>query len=150
MGLLIDGKWHDQWYDTKSSGGRYERKSSTFRGSIGTERDAEFPAEADRYHLYVSLACPWAHRTLIFRSLLGLEEIISISIVDPFMGVDGWAFSTQPGTIADYVNETQFLRDIYLLSASRSEEHTSELQSRRNLVCRLLLEKKKKNKPQKT
>jgi len=118
VGLLIDGKWHDQWYDTKSSGGRYERKSSTFRGSIGTERDAEFPAEADRYHLYVSLACPWAHRTLIFRTLLGLEEIISLSIVDPFMGSDGWAFSTQPGAIADFVNETRFLRDIYLLSDS--------------------------------
>ena len=119
MGLLIDGIWHGQWYDTKSSGGRYERKSSAFRGRIGTDRDAEFLAEANRYHLYISLACPWAHRTLIFRKLLGLEEIISLSIVDPYMGADGWIFSTQAGAIPDYVNETKFLRDIYLLSDSK-------------------------------
>ena len=119
MGLLIDGIWHDRWYDTKSSGGRYERKGSTFRGRIGTDREAEFPAEANRYHLYISLACPWAHRTLIFRKLLGLEEIISLSIVDPYMGADGWIFSTRAGAIPDYVNETHFLRDIYLLSDSK-------------------------------
>jgi putative glutathione S-transferase len=116
VGLLIEGKWHDQWYDTKATGGGYERKPSSFRDRILAESGAKFPAEANRYHLYVSLACPWAHRTLIFRKLLGLEEIISLSVVDSYMGADGWFFSEEPGSSIDSVNQKQFLREIYLLA----------------------------------
>ena len=86
MGLLQDGKWVDQWYDTESTGGRFIRKLPQFRswitadGAAGPTGDAGFKAEADRYHLYVSLACPWAHRTLIYRSLKGLEDMIPVSV----------------------------------------------------------------------
>ncbi|MEY8252195.1 MAG: glutathione S-transferase family protein, partial [Colwellia sp.] len=99
MGLLVNGKWQDQWYDTTSSGGRFERKAPSFRnwitadGSAGPSGVAGFKAEASRYHLYVSLACPWAHRTVIYRKLKGLETIISISIVNAFMGEEGWTFA---------------------------------------------------------
>ena len=91
MGLLQDGQWVDQWYDTKSSGGRFVRKDSEFRnwvtadGSAGPSGTGGFKAEAGRYHLYVSLACPWAHRTLIFRALKGLEDMIDVSVVNWFM-----------------------------------------------------------------
>ena len=87
MGLLIDGKWHDSWYDTKESGGAFKRQESNFRnwvtadGSTGPSGDEGFKAEPDRYHLYVSHACPWAHRTLIFRSLKQLGPLIDISVV---------------------------------------------------------------------
>jgi len=89
MGLLVDGQWHDQWYDTSKSDGRFVRAESQFRCAIG---GPEFPAEAGRYHLYVSLACPWAHRALIFRKLKGLEEMIGLSVVHPHMLDQGWAF----------------------------------------------------------
>ena len=95
MGLLVDGVWQDQWYDTKSTGGRFERKASAFRnwvtadGAPGLSGEGGFAAEPGRYHLYVSLACPWAHRALIVRALKGLEDAISISIVDPHMGSEG-------------------------------------------------------------
>lgn len=87
MGLLQKGRWVDQWYDTKESGGEYRRQDSRFRGWIG---DDEFPAERDRYHLYVSLACPWAHRTLIFRTLKQLQDVIDITVVEPLMLGNGW------------------------------------------------------------
>ena len=93
MGLLVEGKWVDQWYDTKESGGKFVRKDSSFRQHIG---DDAFPAEAGRYHLYVSLACPWAHRTLIFRKLKGLTDLIGVTVVSPDMLDKGWAF--QPKT----------------------------------------------------
>ncbi len=91
MGLLIDGKWHDQWYDTKNSNGEFVRADSVFRSII--EKDGEFEPEAGRYHLYVSLACPWAHRAIIFRKLKGLENIISMSIVKAEMLEQGWELS---------------------------------------------------------
>ncbi|WP_020680352.1 glutathione S-transferase family protein [Marinobacterium rhizophilum] len=91
MGLLIDGQWHDQWYDTKSHDGAFVRDASRFRNQIG---DCNFKAEAGRYHLYVSLACPWAHRTLIARRIKGLESLISVSCVHPLMAQNGWEFET--------------------------------------------------------
>ncbi len=90
MGLLVDGVWQDQWYDTKSTGGKFERKASQFRQEI--TQDGEFQPQAGRYHLYVSLACPWAHRTLIFRKLKGLEKLIDVSVVSPYMLDKGWQF----------------------------------------------------------
>ena len=90
MGLLQNGKWVDQWYDTKASDGEFRRQDSRFRDWISHEPEANFPAESGRYHLYVSLACPWAHRTLIFRTLKGLEEHIGVTVVEPIMLENGW------------------------------------------------------------
>lgn len=118
MGLLVNGEWHTDWYDTGKTGGRFERPATVFRGRIEPHRDAEFPAIPGRYHLYVSLACPWAHRTLILRKLKGLESMISLSIVDPFMGEDGWFFSDGPGCIPDTVNGFRFLRELYTQAVS--------------------------------
>jgi putative glutathione S-transferase len=120
MGLLIDGVWHDKWYDTKKSGGRFERQESAFRnwitvdGSAGPGGEAGFKAEPGRYHLYVSLACPWAHRTLIFRKLKKLEEIIPVSVVHWHMGAEGWTFEQGPGTVPDSVNGAAKLYEVYL------------------------------------
>ncbi len=100
MGLLVDGTWTDQWYDTKSHGGKFVRSAAQFRnwitadGSAGPSGKAGFKAEIGRYHLYVSYACPWAHRTLIFRKLKGLEEHITVSAVHPDMFSEGWTFET--------------------------------------------------------
>jgi len=119
MGLLIDGVWHDRWYDTKSTGGRFVRQESAFRswvtpdGSPGPTGDGGFAAEPGRYHLYVSLACPWAHRALIFRNLEKLERVIDISVVDPFMGENGWWFGDSEGTIPDTVNGATYLHEVY-------------------------------------
>lgn len=121
MGLLVDGVWQDKWYDTKSTGGRFQRQDAAFRnwitadGSAGPSGASGFKAEPDRYHLYVSLACPWAHRTLIFRSLKGLEEVIGVDVVHPFMGEYGWTFdSSYPGATGDRVNGCEKLYEIYL------------------------------------
>ena len=125
MGLLIDGKWHDRWYDTASTGGRFVRKESAFRnwvtpdGSPGPTGTGGFRAEAGRYHLYVSLACPWAHRTLIFRKLKGLEDAISLSVVDPLMLDHGWTFGDSPGTIPDTVLGKSYLYEVYGEADSR-------------------------------
>lgn len=119
MGLLIKGEWHDQWYDTDASGGEFVRSESQFRnwvtrdGSAGPTGEAGFKAEAGRYHLYVSLACPWAHRTLILRSLKGLTDMISLSVVNPFMGEHGWTFSEAPGVIGDPIGKADFMHQIY-------------------------------------
>jgi putative glutathione S-transferase len=122
MGLLVNGVWQDQWYDTKSTGGRFVRNDAVFRnwitanGEPGPTGSGGFAAEPGRYHLYVSLACPWAHRTLIFRKLKKLDDIISVSVVDPLMGEEGWTFSDFPGAIPDGVNGQQRLYEIYLLA----------------------------------
>jgi putative glutathione S-transferase len=119
MGLLQDGKWVDKWYDTKSSGGRYVRKDSAFRnwvtadGAAGPTGIDGFKAEAGRYHLYVSLACPWAHRTLIFRALKGLEDMIDVSVVNWFMGKDGWTFAPGDCATPDHLHGSDFLYQIY-------------------------------------
>jgi len=113
MGRLIDGVWSDEWYDTKSSGGRYLRKESSFRDWVRADGSTRFTPEAGRYHLYVSLACPWAHRTLIFRKVKGLEEAISLSVVDPYMGANGWEFGSSEGCIPDSVNGAKTLHEVY-------------------------------------
>ncbi len=113
MGLLIDGVWHDQWYDTKSTGGRFVRQQSQFRHWITQEGKDGFKAEANRYHLYVSYACPWAHRTLIFRAIKGLEDMISISVVHWFMGEYGWTFESGEGVITDPIHQANYLYEVY-------------------------------------
>lgn len=119
MGLLVDGKWQDQWYDTKSTGGRFERSGSQFRnwitrdGSPGPSGNGGFQAEAGRYHLYVSYACPWAHRTLIMRALKGLESLIDVSVVGMTMLENGWTFETQDGSSGDPLFDKVFLHEIY-------------------------------------
>ncbi|MCB4457532.1 glutathione S-transferase family protein [Leisingera sp. McT4-56] len=120
MGLLIDGKWHDKWYDTKSTGGAFKRSESQFRnwitadGSAGPSGESGFKAESGRYHLYVSLACPWAHRTLIFHNLKGLEDHISVSAVHPDMLGEGWTFETdQHGATGDSLFGNSHLHQVY-------------------------------------
>lgn len=120
MGLLVDGQWQDKWYDTESTGGKFERPTTDFRGWItpdgspGPDGQEAQEAEADRYHLYVSLACPWAHRILITRKLKGLEDVISLSIVDYHMGEKGWEFSGRDGAVPDSVNGKDKLYEVYL------------------------------------
>ncbi|MBV9220805.1 MAG: glutathione S-transferase family protein [Methylobacteriaceae bacterium] len=121
MGLLVDGKWHDRWYDTAATGGRFVRTQSAFRnwvtpdGSLGPTGRAGFRAEPGRYHLYVSYACPWAHRTLVFRKLKGLEALIDVSVVHWLMAEEGWTFAPDPeGIVGDRANGASRLYEIYL------------------------------------
>ncbi len=122
MGLLVEGKWQDRWYDTKSTGGRFERSQAQWRdwvtrdGKPAEGRTCGFKAEPGRYHLYVSLACPWAHRTLIFRALKKLEDVISVSVVHPYMGPDGWTFRTEDGATGDTLYGLDFLHQIYTMA----------------------------------
>ncbi|EKB55199.1 glutathione S-transferase family protein [Falseniella ignava] len=124
MGLLVDGVWHDEWYDTKSTGGRFIRTDSQFRhwvtadGSAGPTGEAGFKAEKGRYHLYLSYACPWAHRTLIMRKLKGLEDFISVSFVNPYMLEKGWTFEDYPGVIGDPIHHAKYLYEVYLAADS--------------------------------
>ncbi|MTI09991.1 glutathione S-transferase family protein [Curvivirga aplysinae] len=113
MGLLVDGQWQDVWYDTKSTDGKFIRKESSFRNWVTADGTDGFKAEADRYHLYVSLACPWAHRTLIFRKLKGLEDIIPISVVHWGMHDQGWTFHEGKGVIADPIHHAEFMHQVY-------------------------------------
>jgi len=121
-GVFVDGVWQREWYDTTATGGRFVPAEPVFRnwvtpdGSAGPSGAGGFAAERSRYHLYVSLACPYAHRTVIFRQLKELESVISISILEPVMGEQGWEFGTGPGTIADKVNGKLRLGEIYLLA----------------------------------
>ena len=101
MGLLVDGKWQDKWYDTDGNGGKFKREQSVFRHHVENSDNAKFPPESGRYHLYVSLACPWAHRTLIFRKIKGLEPHISVSVVSPDMLDNGWTFDKSAGSSGD-------------------------------------------------
>src|SRR5512134_2778661 len=113
MGYLERGVWRDAWYDTRATGGEFVRRESQFRSRVTADGTSGFPAEPGRYHLYVSAACPWAHRTLIVRALKGLEEAISISVVHPLMLEHGWAFSDEAGCIPDTVNGFQYLHQVY-------------------------------------
>jgi len=120
MGLLVDGVWHDTWYDTKSTGGKFERSQAKFRnwitadGSAGPSGTGGFKAETGRYHMYVSDACPWAHRALIFRQIKDLSDHITISTVHPDMLSDGWSFEKDEyGATGDTLFHLPFARDIY-------------------------------------
>mgnify|MGYP000179126557 CR=1 FL=1 len=119
MGMLIDGVWHDVWYDTKETRGHFKRSEAQFRnyvtvdGEPGPTGVGGFKAEAGRYHLYVSLACPWAHRTLIFRKLKGLEDLVSVSIVDPYMLENGWEFKNRRGGTVDHLFGNDYLWQVY-------------------------------------
>jgi putative glutathione S-transferase len=113
MGLLIEGVWHDQWYDTETTGGRFARQESRFRDWVTADGSSGFKAEPGRYRLYVSLACPWAHRTLIFRKLKGLEGVIPVSVVHWHMGAEGWAFRPGPGATEDPVLGASRLHQVY-------------------------------------
>lgn len=120
MGLLQDGKWVDQWYDTTSTGGKFVRTVTQFRnwvtedGSAGPSGDGGFQAESGRYHLYVSLACPWASRTLIMRHLKDLKDHISLSVVHPLMLENGWTFEPAKGVASDTELGSDFLYQVYL------------------------------------
>ncbi len=129
MGLLVDGTWQD--VDMRAQEGRFVRKPTAFHnyvtvdGSAGPTGEGGFPAEAGRYHLYVSLACPWAHRTLIFRKLKKLEDVISVSVTVPLFGKKGWEFGTEPGATLDTVNGKTALADIYLIADPRYSGRSS-------------------------
>ena len=121
MGLLVNGEWRDAWYDTDGTGGAFERDTSRFRhwitpdGTPGPSGEGGFAAASGRYHLYVSLACPWAHRALILRALKGLEEHIGVSVVHPDMLGDGWELRDDyPGATGDRLMGLRYLRDVYL------------------------------------
>jgi len=112
-GMLVNGQWTKEPYQQDPEG-RFKRNPTKFRNWVSADGSTGFKAESGRYHLYVSLACPWAHRTLIMRKLKGLEEAISLSIVDPFMDEEGWEFSDAPGCIPDTVHGSRYLREVYL------------------------------------
>jgi putative glutathione S-transferase len=115
MGMLVDGQWHDVWYDTSATGGRFVRKESQFRNWIG-DGTGRFPAEKGRYHLYAGFACPWAHRTLIFRALKGLEPFVSVSMVHWLMAEKGWTFAPGEGVVPDTVNHAEYLHEVYSIA----------------------------------
>lgn len=122
MGLLIDGQWQGRPVDTASTGGRFQREEATFRdwltadGSAGPDGQAGHKAEAGRYRLYVSHACPWAHRTMIMRALKGLESTIPVSVVHWRMEEHGWTFEDGAGVIPDPVINASYLYELYLLA----------------------------------
>jgi len=124
MGLLVNGKWQDKWYDTDASGGEFKREEAQLRnwvtadGSAGPDGKGGFPAQPDRYHLYVSLACPWAHRTLIMRHLKGLEDLISVSVVSPDMLKHGWTFDRDAGSTGDQLHNFDFMHQVYTKNIS--------------------------------
>ncbi|MBK3871797.1 glutathione S-transferase family protein [Stutzerimonas frequens] len=117
MGLLIDGQWHDRWYASRD--GKFEREQAKRRhwvtpdGAPGPDGQGGFKAEAGRYHLYVSLACPWAHRTLIYRKLKGLEPLIDVSVVSWLMAEHGWTFDKSTGSSGDGLDDLDYLHQRY-------------------------------------
>ena len=113
LGMLVDGKWVKEWTE-RDAQGKFNRMPTQFRDRITADGSSGFKVEAGRYHLYVSLGCPWAHRTAIMWKLKGLEEVISLSIVDPVISEDGWMFSDYSGCLPDFVNDARYLREVYL------------------------------------
>jgi glutathionyl-hydroquinone reductase len=122
MGLLVDGRWTDTGYDTGKSGGRFEREPTRFRhwitpdGAPGPTGEGGFKAEPGRYHLYIARACPWAHRTTIFRAIKGLDAMIGLSVTHWLMGEKGWTFEPAEGVVPDDLNGVQYLHELYQLS----------------------------------
>ncbi|RQG96671.1 glutathione S-transferase family protein [Natrarchaeobius chitinivorans] len=115
MNMLVDGEWRTDAYESTDDDGAFERGETTFRDWIENDPDATFQPEAGRYHLYVSYACPWAHRTLVVRALKGLEDAISVSVVDPYRGEDGWQFTPEKGGCTrDRVHDADYLRELYV------------------------------------
>lgn len=131
MGVLVDGIWKDEWYDTQSTGGRFVREASQYRNWITTDGrpgptgEGGFAAEPGRYHLYVAYACPWAHRTLIMRALKGLESAISLSVTHWHMGENGWTFAPGPGVVPDPVHNADYLYQVYLADNPRASGHAT-------------------------
>src|SRR5215813_5988296 len=125
MGLLVGGVWQDEQHSTRTPGGRFVRPTTRFRnwvtqdGSPGPTGEGGFAAARGRYHLYVALPCPWAHRTVIMRMLKGLEDVVSMSVLEPLYGPHGWRFGTSPGTGPDSVNGASELAEIYLRADPR-------------------------------
>ena len=126
MGQLVNGEWQSGPVGARAGEGDFRRPDAVFRnwitpdGKAGPSGEGGFPAEADRYHLYVSYACPWAHRALIFRELNGLVPLIGVSVVHPLMGADGWTFDSDfPGATGDLLHGAAFLRDVYLRADPR-------------------------------
>ena len=122
MGMFVEGVWQDDEKQRTDKSGAFQRPTTSFRnyitadGSTGPTGEGGFPAEAGRYHLYVSLACPWAHRTLIFRTLKKLEDVISVSVVSPDMGASGWTFDTTSGSTGDDLYDLAKMGDLYLMA----------------------------------
>lgn len=116
MGYLLNGVWNDGWYDTAGTAGEFVRPEAKFRNRITADGSSGYRAEPGRYHLYVSLACPWAHRTLIFRTLKKLEDAISVSVVEPVMSSEGWAFSEG---LPDHINGFLRLHQLYTRTEPR-------------------------------
>jgi len=134
-GYLDKGQWRDGWYDTRATKGEFERTTSAFRSSITADGASGFPAEAGRYHLYVSLACPWAHRTLIARVLKGLQDVVSVSVVEPVM-TQGWRFSA---ALPDHLYGHTHLHQLY---SAADPQYTGRVlvptlwdKQRRTIVC---------------
>jgi putative glutathione S-transferase len=115
MNMLVDGEWQTDAYESTNEAGEFDRQETSFRDFVEDDPDARFQPEAGRYHLYVSYACPWAHGTLLTRSLKGLEDAISVSVVDPFRGDDGWQFTPEKeGCTEDTINGSDYLREVYV------------------------------------
>ena len=116
MGLLVDGKWQDRWYNTEEHGGKFVRDKARFRDEI--KKGTRFEPERDRYHLFVSYACPWAHRTLIYRELKGLQDIIPVTVVHPHMLENGWELRDDKGNSIDPLYGFNFLYELYIKAQS--------------------------------
>jgi putative glutathione S-transferase len=116
MGMMVDGAWQDGWYDTRAAGGAFVRSESAFRSRVTADGSSGFAAAPLRFHLYASLACPWAHRTLVVRALKGLEDALPVSVVDPDSVASGWAFTGAGGTTLDRANGCRFLYEVYKLA----------------------------------
>lgn len=119
MGMLVEGRWRERWREPERADGRFERAPARFRGRVEHDPDAEHPAEPGRYHLYVSLACPWSHRAVLARAILGLEEVVGLSVVDPRPDEEGWRFSTGPGCVPDPHLNASYLHELYTASDRR-------------------------------
>lgn len=114
--MLVNGKWSAEWHPVQATDqqGGFVRQTSSFRHWISADGSSAFAAEPDRYHLYVALICPWASRTLLARSLKGLEKVISVSVVEPQLGAQGWHFGDYPGADRDWLNKAEYLHELYI------------------------------------